>query len=64
MVHASSYLRYLPPVLWESPPPEDRPTDATRFGLGTFLLAFEKTLTGLDDDVVIRHGERGARTRA
>ena len=56
MVHASSYLRYLPPVLWESPPPEDRPTDATRFGLGTFLLAFEKTLTGLDDDVVVRHG--------
>lgn len=56
MVDASnSYLRYLPPVLWESSRGDDESTAATGFGLDTFLLAFEKVLTGRDDDVQIRH---------
>ena len=61
---ASSYLRYLPPVLWESPPPEDRPTDATGFGLGTFLLAFEKTPYRSRRRRRHTARERGARTHA
>jgi phage tail-like protein len=52
VVDVSSYLRHLPPVLWESP-------DPMKFGLGSFLLAFEKVLTGLDDDMRIRHASGG-----
>lgn len=45
MQQKSSYLQYLPPVLWDKEPP------SPAFSLGTFLCAFEKILTGLDDDV-------------
>jgi phage tail-like protein len=44
MPTTSSYLRYLPPVLWETP------GDAS-IALGSFLCIFEKFLTGLDDGV-------------
>ncbi|GHO83203.1 phage tail protein [Dictyobacter formicarum] len=43
----SSYLRYLPPVLWEGEAPL----------LGRLLLIFEKLLTGIDDEQVIQHGD-------
>jgi phage tail-like protein len=45
----SSYLKYLPPVLWEDEPP------APAFSLGAVLRIFEKVLTGIDDDVEVRH---------
>jgi phage tail-like protein len=40
----SSYLKYLPPVLWEDEP------SAPAFSLGSTLRIFEKILTGIDDD--------------
>src|SRR5436309_10176791 len=43
----SSYIRYLPPVLWEG----DNPL------LRRLLLVFEKILTGIDDDVPIPHND-------
>jgi phage tail-like protein len=43
----SSYVRYLPPVLWEG----DNPL------LRTMLRVFEKLLTGIDDGVSIQHGD-------
>lgn len=43
---ASSYLRYLPPVLWEG----DFPL------MGQMLRVFEKILTGIDDNLVLQHG--------
>ena len=43
MPDKSSYLRFLPPVLWEKEPP------APEFSLGGMLRIFEKILTGLDD---------------
>lgn len=46
----SSYLRHLPPVLWEDEPPNG-------FTLGSFLQIFEKILTGIDDGVPLPHGE-------
>jgi phage tail-like protein len=49
MPDKSSYLQYLPSVLW------DREAPAPGFSLGTMLLVFEKILTGLDDGVVIQH---------
>ncbi len=51
MADVSSYLRYLPPVLWQDgpAPPE--------FSLGTMLRIFEKILTGIDDDVTVVHGD-------
>jgi phage tail-like protein len=45
MADKSSYLQYLPPVLWENEPP------APAFSLGATLRIFEKILTGIDDDV-------------
>lgn len=53
MSDKSSYLRYLPPVLWEKEPPPPK------FSLGAMLRIFEKILTGLDDNVTIgdRDGE-------
>jgi phage tail-like protein len=45
----SSYLQYLPPVLWMEEP------EAPEFSLGRFLLAFEHILTGLDDQPAIAH---------
>jgi phage tail-like protein len=47
----SSYLRYLPPVLWEKEP------DLPAFSVGAMLRIFEKMLTGIDDDATIRHGD-------
>jgi phage tail-like protein len=48
----SSYLRYLPPVLWE------QATGPSAFSLGTMLLIFEKILTGIEDDKAgIPHGD-------
>lgn len=44
MPTTSSYLRYLPPVLWST-------TANGSLTLGTFLCIFEKFLTGLDDNV-------------
>src|SRR5262245_41628767 len=41
----SSYLQFLPPVLWEKEAPE------TDLSLGTLLCVFEKLLTGIDDGV-------------
>ena len=45
MADKSSYLQYLPPVLWEQDPP------APEFSLGAVLRIFEKVLTGIADDV-------------
>ncbi|MFP1624030.1 phage tail protein [Streptomyces sp. 5K101] len=45
----SSYLRYLPPVLWK-----DAPQDPG-FSLGSALCVFEKILTGIDDDARVVH---------
>jgi phage tail-like protein len=47
----SSYLDYLPPVLWR-----DEPVPPA-FSLGRFLLTPEKLLTGLDDGVPVLHGD-------
>lgn len=49
MPDKSSYLRFLPPVLWQAEP------DAPGFSLGAALRIFEKMLTGIDDGVPIRH---------
>ncbi|XHS77627.1 phage tail protein [Burkholderiaceae bacterium UC74_6] len=49
MADKSSYLRFLPPVLWQAEP------DAPGFSLGAALRIFEKILTGIDDGVPIRH---------
>lgn len=43
----SSYLRDLPPILWAGEFPL----------LGQMLRVFEKTLTGIDDDQVVQHGD-------
>jgi phage tail-like protein len=45
----SSYLRYLPPVLWQDEPA------APEFSLGATLRIFEKILTGIDDEVTVEH---------
>ncbi|MEU6885634.1 phage tail protein [Streptomyces viridosporus] len=47
----SSYLRFLPPVVWQ-----DAPNNA-ELSLGEALCIFEKILTGIDDDVPIVHGK-------
>lgn len=52
MAGKSSYLQYLPPVLWE----DEAEGDA--FSLGTVLRIFEKILTGIDDDVAVRRDGR------
>ena len=49
MADKSSYLRFLPPVLWQAEPA------APEFSLGTALRIFEKLLTGIDDGVVVQH---------
>lgn len=49
MADKSSYLRFLPNVLWQAEP------DAPAFSLGAALRIFEKMLTGIDDGVPIRH---------
>lgn len=51
MTTTSSYLKYLPPVLWSPPGP------AGSFGLGSMLCAFEKVLTGIPDGVPVTSGD-------
>ena len=51
MAMKSSYLRFLPPVLWEHEP------DETGFSLGSLLSIFEKVLTGIDDGFPVQHGD-------
>ncbi|WP_051969779.1 phage tail protein [Kitasatospora azatica] len=50
MAQKSSYLQYLPPVLWRDDPQDPE------FSLGGLLRIFEKLLTGVPDGAVIRHG--------
>lgn len=45
----SGYLRFVPPVLW------DTGADPGGFSLNQLLLVAEKLLTGIDDDEVVRH---------
>ncbi|WP_333738007.1 phage tail protein [Streptomyces sp. IBSBF 2806] len=45
----SSYLRFLPPVVWQDTPA------GSEFSLGDALSVFEKILTGIDDQVPIVH---------
>jgi phage tail-like protein len=47
----SSWVRFLPPVLWEKEPPPPA------FSLGATLRIFEKMLTGIDDAEVLVHGD-------
>ena len=54
MSEVSSYLAYLPPVLWrDDPAPGDDTSEGSesRLGLGAALRIFEKVATGLPDDV-------------
>jgi phage tail-like protein len=51
MSEQSSYLRYLPRVLWQDEPA------APQFSLGSMLRIFEKLLTGIPDGVDIPHGD-------
>ncbi len=48
----SSYLQYLPPVLWENG------VTSSAFDLGAMLKIFEKILTGIDDSIPIQHDTR------
>jgi phage tail-like protein len=52
MSEKSSYLHYLPPVLWENEPP------SPQLSLGRMLCIFEKILTGIDDDNIIGDSNR------
>ncbi|WP_328475131.1 phage tail protein [Actinoplanes sp. NBC_00393] len=45
MSDVSSYLRYLPPILWR----DDPPPESGGLGLGALLRIFEKIATGLPD---------------
>ncbi len=56
MPTTSSYVKYLPAILWESDPPPNQ------FSLGTMLCAFEKILTGINDTVPIEHGNNAVMT--
>lgn len=49
MSEPSSYLKYLPPVLWQDEPA------APGFSLGAMLRIFEKILTGIPDGVSVPH---------
>src|SRR5215831_117623 len=51
MASKTSYLRFLPPVLWQEEPA------APEFSLGTALRIFEKLLSGIDDGVVVQRTE-------
>ncbi|WP_406335894.1 hypothetical protein [Streptomyces sp. NBC_00203] len=51
----SSYLRYLPPVLWRDAAPDQGPLAGVR--LGEWLRIVEKVLTGIDDGVTVPHGD-------
>ncbi|WP_405066398.1 phage tail protein [Kribbella sp. NBC_01510] len=56
MSDVSSYLNYLPPVLWanDAPPSTSEASDV-RLGLGAALRIFEKVATGLPDAVTLLH---------
>ncbi|MEZ4731289.1 MAG: phage tail protein [Caldilineaceae bacterium] len=49
MTKQSSYLRYLPPVLWA----KEREQDESKQFLGQLLCVFEKILTGIPDGEII-----------
>jgi phage tail-like protein len=51
MSEQSSYLRHLPPVLWQDEPA------APEFSLGGMLRIFEKILTGIPDGISVPHGD-------
>src|SRR5215475_4263381 len=51
MANKSSYLNYLPPVLWEKEP------NLPGFSLGAMLRIFEKILNGIDDGEIVPHGD-------
>lgn len=52
----SSYLNYLPPVLWaDDPAPSAGDSSDPRLGLGAALRIFEKVATGLPDAVTLVH---------
>lgn len=55
MTEASSYLRYLPPALWEEPHP------VPALPLGAMLRIFEKILTGIEDDAPTHKGKHPTR---
>ena len=60
MSEVSSYLAYLPPVLWrDDPAPGDDTSEGSesRLGLGAALRIFEKVATGLPDDVALVHAD-------
>ena len=60
MNEASSYLAYLPPVLWrDDPPPTDERSKVSepRLGLGALLRIFEKVATGLPDGIALAHAD-------
>src|SRR4051812_1785058 len=58
MTEPSSYLRYLPPAVWQD---DDR---GSGLSLGGWLRIVEKVLTGIPDGVPLPHGdhEHGAVT--
>ena len=51
MSEPSSYLRYLPPVVWQDDDP------ASGLSVGGWLRIVEKVLTGIPDDVTLPHGD-------
>jgi phage tail-like protein len=50
VANKSSYLNFLPTILWEKEPP------LPSFSLGAMLRIFEKILSGIDDGEVVVHG--------
>jgi phage tail-like protein len=56
MATTSSYLKYLPAVFSSSLGP------AGAFSFGTMLCPFEKILTGINDGIVITHGDNSVLT--
>ena len=56
MATTSSYLKYLPAVFSSSLGP------ASAFSFGTMLCPFEKILTGINDGIVITHGDNSVLT--
>jgi phage tail-like protein len=60
MSDVSSYVAYLPPVLWRDDPVPGADTDpdsASRLGLGAVLRIFEKVATGISDGVPLVHAD-------
>ncbi|MFG1817785.1 phage tail protein [Kribbella sp. NPDC049174] len=58
MTESSSYLAYLPPVLWRDDPRVDAGEDSQyRLGLGATLRIFEKIATGIPDGIALEHAD-------